>query len=187
MDYKPKIVRLDGIYTRFDPTFNLPHDYTEYPFTIPAETDSRIAGADIVITTRAPLDESNVSRWAATHSRPKMIAVMAIGTDMLDLATCRKLGVFISNVPAASNESVAEQAIALYFAAKRKVIRMHDCVVQDLVWRQTGTSVNAFGALPGTARTDILGIVGAGELGMYLALDISFASCIRGAILCSKS
>lgn len=166
MENKPKIVRLDGVYTVFNPTFNFPHDYTEYGLTTPAEVDARIADVDILITTRAAINEANATLWAASHSRPKMIAVMAIGTDMLDLAACRKLGIFVSNVPAASNESVAEQAFAHYFAAKRRVVKMHDAVVQDQIWRQTGTALKVFGPLPGTAKTEIMGIIGAGELGM---------------------
>jgi lactate dehydrogenase-like 2-hydroxyacid dehydrogenase len=55
---------------------------------------------------------------------------MAIGTDMIDLDACKAHGVTVSNVPAASNEAVAEHAIALYFAVRRNVVQMHEMTMQ---------------------------------------------------------
>lgn len=69
------------------------------------------------------------------------------------------------NVPAASNESVAEHAIALYFAVRRRVVRMHELTVQGRDWVERHTLKGEFGGCPGTAREEIAVILGAGELG----------------------
>ncbi|KAI9744276.1 MAG: hypothetical protein M1818_002428 [Claussenomyces sp. TS43310] len=167
---RARIVRLDGIYAALKLPCTWPHEYIEHAVTQSSEVTERIKDADIVISTRSPLDRSAVAAWARAHDRPKLLAVMAVGTDTFDLDACRAHGVVVSNVPAASNEAVAEHAMALFFAARRKVVRMHRVTVEDQVWRQKGTPVDAFGPLPGTCGSEILGIVGAGDLGNRIAV-----------------
>jgi glycerate dehydrogenase len=110
---------------------------------------------------------------------------------MVDLAACKRHGVIVSNVPAASNESVAEQAIALYFALRRNVIRMHDLTAMGSLWTQKMTLKAEFGDCPRTCRQEIAGILGGGELGMsdpsptvildivILPLSLSCFSCLQ--------
>lgn len=171
MDSKPPhIVRLDGIHTpppTFSPSF--PHTYTSHDYT--PFTDSAIISAltspvpaNVAITTRVPITEVVLKACPQL----KMIAVLAIGTDMIDLAACKQYGVTVSNVPAASNESVAEHAISLFFALRRKVVRMHGLTVQGGLWGKTGSLKNEFGECPGTCREEVVGIVGSGELGESL-------------------
>jgi glycerate dehydrogenase len=164
---KINIVRLDGVYCPFNPAFSFPHTYTEYPTTLPSETASRIASADIVITTRVVLDSAILHQWTAGSQRRKLIAAFAIGTDHLDIPTCRELNVAVSNVPGASNEAVAEHAIALYFAARRNVVVMHDIVVASNVWPSKGSAVAEFGSLPITNKGEVMGIIGLGDLGKF--------------------
>ena len=96
-----KIVRLDGIHFQA-PTFSIPHSYTEYQTTPNNQSViiSRISDADVVITTRVPISAETLAH--CPHL--KMIAVMAIGFDMIDLAACKERGVLVSNVPAASKD-----------------------------------------------------------------------------------
>ncbi|TVY32111.1 putative 2-hydroxyacid dehydrogenase [Lachnellula subtilissima] len=116
----PHIVRLDGWVSPapiFSPSFK--HTYTSHDRT-PSDTttiSSRLATADIAITTRVPITTATLSQCP----RLKLIAVFAIGIDMIDLAACKEHGVQVCNVPAASNEAVAEHAIALFFALRRNV------------------------------------------------------------------
>ena len=72
----------------------------------------------------------------------KLVAVLAIGTDMVDLEACRQRKVQVCNVPAASNESVAEHAIALFFALRRNVVQMHNMTVQGDEWPAKGALVS---------------------------------------------
>jgi hypothetical protein len=54
----------------------------------------------VVITTRVPIS----AKTLAQCPKLKIVAVLAIGTDMIDLAACKEKGVLVSNVPAASKE-----------------------------------------------------------------------------------
>ncbi|CZS95217.1 related to D-lactate dehydrogenase [Rhynchosporium agropyri] len=184
------IVRLDGIITP-DPIFSpsFPHTYTSYPL-VPFSSPSIITclttpkPANVAITTRVPITEETLQACPALN----LIAVLAIGTDMIDLAACKRRGVIVCNVPAASNESVAEHAIALFFAARRKVVRMHGLTVNGNEWGKTGTLKDEFGELPGTCREEIVAIVGAGELVHFAERKhsdtvrqgrISFVECLQ--------
>ncbi|KAL3426411.1 glycerate dehydrogenase [Phlyctema vagabunda] len=165
-----KIVHLDCIHVRPAPTFNVPHIYTEYPTSSPADIPSRIAEADIIITTRVPLSAASLD--AAVCPSLQMIAAMSIGTDNIDLAACRRRGIVVANVPAASNESVAEHAIALYFAAKRSLVACQQRLVAGAGegWVREGTGIGFFaGGMPGTCKEDVMAIFGAGELGNRVA------------------
>jgi glycerate dehydrogenase len=117
----PHIVRLDGWVSPnpvFDPSFE--HTSTTHERTPPesATIISRLATADVAISTRVPI----TAEILAACPKLKLVAVFAIGTDMVDLEACKKHGVKVCNVPAASNESVAEHAISLYFALRRCVV-----------------------------------------------------------------
>ncbi|TVY12482.1 Glycerate dehydrogenase, partial [Lachnellula arida] len=116
--------------------------------------------ADIAITTRVPISAATLAHCP----RLRLIAVFAIGTDMVDLAACRERGVQVCNVPAASNEAVAEHAIALFFALRRNIVGAHNTLVNTEDWVKTGNLTPTFGGLPGTCREEVMGIIGAGEL-----------------------
>lgn len=117
----PHIVRLDGWVSPppiFSPSFK--HTYTSYDRTAPSDPliIERLTPADIVVVTRVPITAATI----AACPKLKLIAQFAIGTDMVDLEACKKHGVKVVNVPAASNESVAEHAIALFFALRRCIV-----------------------------------------------------------------
>ncbi|CZT01673.1 related to SER33 3-phosphoglycerate dehydrogenase [Rhynchosporium graminicola] len=141
------IVRLDGIITP-DPIFSpsFPHTYTSYPL-VPFSSPSIITclttpkPANVAITTRVPITEETLQACPALN----LIAVLAIGTDMIDLAACNGM------------------------MSLRKVVRMHGLTVNGNEWGKTGTLKDEFGELPGTCREEIVAIVGAGELGNRVA------------------
>lgn len=159
-----RIVRLDG-HISPPPIFssNFLHSYTSYEQTSfdDALITSRIAGADVVITTRIPISASTISSSPGL----KFVAVFAVGCDHVDLQACQERGIVVCNVPAASNESVAEHAIALYFALRRNIVGMNEIMVRGTEWQRTGSLAAEFGTIPGTCREEVMGIFGAGELG----------------------
>lgn len=72
----------------------------------------------------------------------------------------------VCNVPAASNEAVAEHAIALFFALRRNVVGMHEFTVQGDEWGRKGIAAGSwYGGMPPTCRQETLCVIGAGELG----------------------
>lgn len=99
------------------------------------------------------------------------------------------------NVPAASNEAVAEHAFALYMACRRRVVRLHEVVLEGEVWRREGTCKEEFGGLPAGWRDEVVGIVGVGELGecgdgsisnlfFVCCLSLQYGSvCVQGHVI----
>jgi lactate dehydrogenase-like 2-hydroxyacid dehydrogenase len=134
-----KIVRLDGIHA-LPPTFSIPHTYFEYPTTPdPATIATRIGDADVVITTRVPITAATLDACPSL----KFVAVLAIGYDMVDLVACKERGVKVANVPAASNQAVAEHAISFYFALRRNVVGMHAKMVDGKEeWKSKGSLIS---------------------------------------------
>lgn len=110
----------------------------------------------------------------------KFIAVTAVGTDSVDLETCRRRGILVSNCPAANVESVSNHAMALYFAARRNVVQM-DRVVKDGVWPKEGPKValrmkDTSQGLGLTCKEETVGIIGFGSVGKYsLILSVPVA------------
>ena len=164
-----KIVRLDGIHAR-PPTFNIPHTYTEYPTTTdPTTIPSRIGDADVVITTRVPITASTLDACPNL----KLVAVLAIGYDMVDLAACRERGVKIANVPAASNEAVAEHAIAFYFALRRNLVGMYKKMVDGKEeWKAKGS---------------LISLVSVSWLRFLFLFDLPWSVCGTGVLTANSS
>ncbi|KAI9737950.1 MAG: hypothetical protein M1834_009320 [Cirrosporium novae-zelandiae] len=159
---KLKIVCLDGCYLPV-PRPDVVHEYTEYPNTKPSEVLSRAKNANIIITTKVPLTAETINACAPLGL--EMIAMMAAGTENVDKEACHKNHVLVTNVPSASAESVAEHAIALYLARKRRIVELDAMTKRGDVWNIKGTMTHHFGGPPTGLRSDVMGIIGYGGLG----------------------
>lgn len=95
--------------------FTFPHQYREYDITAPQQTAERIADATIIISNKVYIGAAELA--AAPHL--KMIAVCATGYNNIDLPACQARGITVCNVPAYSNDSVAEHALMLMLALMR--------------------------------------------------------------------
>lgn len=89
----------------------------------------------------------------------KMIAVLGIGTDNIDLAAASRLGIQVTNTPGYSAVSVAEHTLALMLAAARKICQ-HERDLRAGHWTRW-PMIQLHG------RT--LGIIGFGHIGRQLA------------------
>lgn len=85
----------------------LPH-WDWHGFTPAAEVASRIHGAAVVVTNKCPLE-----RPALAADGLGLVAVAATGTNNVDLAAARELGVTVCNIRDYCSESVAQHAITL--------------------------------------------------------------------------
>lgn len=164
------IVVLQGQYYKpleFDLPPPLTHTTTVYPDTPLSELHSRIHDATIVVTSVTRLDAVALSPEVTPYLQ--FIAVVAVGTDCIDLDACRKRGIVVSNTPNANVEAVSEHAIALYFAARRRVLEMHS-LTRAGEWTNRGTLM--FDMLdrdrqpPLTCEDEVVGIIGYGAIGM---------------------
>ncbi|KAI2465885.1 D-isomer specific 2-hydroxyacid dehydrogenase [Annulohypoxylon bovei var. microspora] len=155
------------------PPLDLPAGHTyelrEYSRTRPEDVAERIRDADILLVTVVPVPAAALR--AEASPRLKMIAVVASGTDNVDLAACRARGIVVANTPHCNAVSVAEHAVALYFAARRSVALSHT-LVRAGAWAKDGplqkTLYDPDGKMPRTSRDETLGIVGYGAVGKLL-------------------
>jgi glyoxylate reductase len=99
---------------------------------------------------------------AAPHL--KAIAVMAVGTDNVDLDACRRRGVPVGNTPGVLTEATADLAFTLLLAAARKLPEAQ-AAIPNHEWR-TWEPARWLGA---EVHGATLGIVGFGRIGQAVA------------------
>ncbi|EDN97204.1 hypothetical protein SS1G_11729 [Sclerotinia sclerotiorum 1980 UF-70] len=166
------ILRLDPIHCPA-PDFTslpIPYTYTELPIPRPSESDliTYLKPAHILITTRFFLPSSLLSQLPNL----KHVAVLAIGTDHVDLVYCAENGISVSNVPAANIEAVSEHGLTLYMADGRE-------------WKEKGSLTGYFyGGLMAGFKGEVVGIVGGGNRVATLcrALGMTIQFCERKGV-----
>ncbi|MFH1569591.1 MAG: NAD(P)-dependent oxidoreductase [Gemmatimonadota bacterium] len=121
------------------------------------EKIARAAGQQVIINTRGTVT------WRETELRAlpelRMITTCSIGTDMIDLAVARELGIVVSNQPGRTAPVVAEHMLGLLFAvAKRAAFQTAE--IRASRWtRRMNLSVQG----------KVLGILGTGNIGAEMA------------------
>jgi glycerate dehydrogenase len=127
------------------------------------EVAQRIADADIVITNKVKLTAT-----ALTGARKlRLVAVAATGTDIVDLAACRELGIVVSNIRNYAVHTVAEHTFALIFALRRSICAYRDAVRAGR-WQQAGQFCFFDHPIRDLAGST-MGIIGDGVLGQAVA------------------
>lgn len=130
--------------------FNPRHVYTAPPgitltqehheSTRPEQLYARLSKATIVIHSTVRMDAEALSE--AVSPNLKLIAITAVGTDTVDLEACRRRGIRVCNCPGTNVESVANHVMALYFAARRNIVRV-DRATKEGTWARTGTMLSS--------------------------------------------
>lgn len=163
-----KIVALETFFTEL-PKLSVPSPHTfnlvEYNRTKVEEIPSRIKDADILITTTIPLRAEVLSKDVSPNL--KLVAVVASGTDSIDLGACASRGIRVLSSPNCNVDAVAEHAVALYFATRRTIVpTMRD--LQAGEWPLRGTlmkSAYAAGQPPRGCTEEIVTVIGHGGVG----------------------
>jgi len=143
-------------------TQSAPPDFavTVYPFTLPdAEKITLLQDADFLILFPGRLNETVLR--AAAHL--KLIQLVSVGFDGIDLALCRELDIPIANNGGTNAIDVAEHTIALMLAFYRRLVEMDGAV------RANRWSVLDSGATTYTIHGKTVGIVGLGKIGQRVA------------------
>ncbi|HAT32120.1 MAG TPA: glycerate dehydrogenase [Janthinobacterium sp.] len=139
------------------------HDWAEYPATAPAEVVERLRDASIAISNKVPLREADLARLP----RLKLIAVAATGSDVIDLAACRRRGIVVCNIRDYAVATVPEHCLALMLALRRKLLDYRADIEAGL-WQQSSRF-----CLLGHPIRDLagsrLGLLGYGALGQSVA------------------
>jgi glycerate dehydrogenase len=100
------------------------HDWREYDCTDGGQVVERAGDADIVVTNKVPLPADVVAHLA----RLRMIAVAATGTDIIDLAACRRRRIAVANIRGYAVHSVPEHTFALILALRRSILAYRESV-----------------------------------------------------------
>ena len=122
-----------------------------------AEKLRRVAGAICLINSRSAV------KWSGHLLRQlpelRMITVCGIGTDSIDTAAAKELGIIVCNIPGMTAPIVAEHALALMLATARRVC-FQTTQLRKGIWK---TPDNIF------LRGRTLGILGVGPIGTATA------------------
>jgi D-3-phosphoglycerate dehydrogenase len=114
-----------------------------------------IGGYDGMIAGDDPLSERVLSR----AQRMRIISKWGVGTDGIDLAAARSLGIAVTNTPGVFGEDVADVAAGYLVVAARQLHRIHDSVAAGGWLKYEGVGL--------AGKT--LGILGYGSIGAALA------------------
>lgn len=134
-----------------------------YQQTAPEEVAERIAGFELVITNKVPLDAALIH--SATNL--KLICVVATGVNIIDLEAAKSRGIVVSNSQGYGINSVAQHVIGLILALHTHLLD-YDRAVKAGDWgRSSQFCLLDFPILELSGRT--LGIVGYGALGQEVA------------------
>jgi D-3-phosphoglycerate dehydrogenase len=120
--------------------------------------------ADAAIIDVDPFDESIFREIAA---RTKLLIRFGVGYDAVDLEAASRHGIAVARTPGANSSGVAELALTLALAVKRRVVNHQIMLVEGKWQKHMGSELS--GA--------IVGIVGFGAVGQKLAKYLAGFDC----------
>jgi len=135
-----------------------------HPRTPLDQTIARCAGAEVVITNKAPLTREII----AALPELKYIGVTATGFNVIDVAAAKERGIVVTNVPGYSTPSVAQHVVALMLELTNRVGHAAKSVEQGGWATCPDFCYWDFPIVELSGRT--LGIIGHGEIGSAVAL-----------------
>ena len=138
-------------------------DLTVYDRTSSEDIVTRTDGAEIVLTNKTPLQEGTLARMP----RLRLVAVLATGYNVVDVAAAGHLGIPVVNVPEYGTASVAQHAIALLLELSNRV-GLHGDAVRQGEWLQSHDFCFSRSPLTELAGK-LFGVVGFGRIGQQTA------------------
>lgn len=128
-----KIIILDGYTTNpGDLSFDKLKDFgdlTVYDRTSKEEVVKRVGEAEIVITSKTPIDKETLDACQSI----KFIVVLAAGYDIVDIAYAKKIGIMVSNTPAYGSKGIAQMVFAHILEITNNV-GLHSMSVKNGDW-----------------------------------------------------
>lgn len=142
-----------------------------YPNTVAENTAERVKDADIIISNKAPMNESTLK----DAPNVKLICLFATGFDCVDLAYCKSRGIKVANVVNYSTAAVVQHTLLLALALEEKLAHYDDYVKSGAYAAQDRFSNfdRVFGELDGKTW----GIVGMGNIGRRVAKVAQALGC----------
>uniref|UniRef100_Q0HS14 D-isomer specific 2-hydroxyacid dehydrogenase, NAD-binding protein n=1 Tax=Shewanella sp. (strain MR-7) TaxID=60481 RepID=Q0HS14_SHESR len=128
-----------------------------------AEIIPRAQDAEIVLTNKTPLDANTLAQLP----KLKYIGVLATGTNVVDLAAAKELGIVVTNVPAYGPDAVAQMVFAHILHHTQAVAAHHQAVAAG---QWSNCSDFCFTLMPlQSLKGKTLGLIGYGDIGQQVA------------------
>jgi glycerate dehydrogenase len=143
--------------------FAFPHELVVFERTSPEQVAERIAGAEVVITNKAPIRRQALA--AAKDLR--LVAVAATGTDVVDVDACGERGIAVANIRNYAVNTVPEHTFALILALRRSILAYRESVRAGR-WQDAGQFCFFDHPIHNLAGST-LGVIGDGALGRSVA------------------
>jgi D-3-phosphoglycerate dehydrogenase len=114
-----------------------------------------------IITIRTPIT-SEIIECISPSCR--VITRLGVGFDIIDIKSCLQRNIIVCYVPDYGTNEVADHAVALLFAAHRRLSLFHRSIVEQNIWNFeiTGTNLQSLNTLN-------LGVIGMGRIGSCFA------------------
>ncbi|WP_250490710.1 D-2-hydroxyacid dehydrogenase [Caballeronia sp. INML2] len=139
------------------------HELRVFESTRPEDLPGRVRDADIVITNKVKLSGDVI----AQAKNLKLIAIVATGTDNVDIGACNEMGISVCNVRDYAVHTVPEHTFALIFALRRS-LTAYRAAVQAGRWQASGQFCFFDYPIKDLAGAT-LGVIGDGALGKATA------------------
>ena len=136
---------------------DLPIHWTFYGNSRSDQLEERLKGMEIAVAGKVSLKKETLSRSKTL----KLIAEMATGTDNIDVAAAKELGIAVCNVPAYSTDSVA-QLVLLFILSLLGSAQSYQNTKKE--WPQSPLFTLFNGPIH-EAKNKTVGIMGAGQIG----------------------
>lgn len=138
-------------------------EYTLYERTNPAEVKDRICDAEIILTNKTKLNETDFS----VAKKLQYVGVTATGHNIVDSAAAKKRGITVTNIPTYGTDSVAQHTFALLLELTNHVGAFF-ADIKGGVWANSpGFCAVNYPLLELNNKT--LGIIGFGAIGQKVA------------------
>ena len=139
-----------------------------YDRTSSDQVVERAKEASVVLTNKTPLTAAQLRQLPEL----KFISVLATGYNIIDIDTCKQLGITVSNVPGYSSYSVVQLCFALLFELTHRV-QQHSDTVHGGQWVSSPDFSFWQQPLIELAGKKI-GLIGLGDIGQKMA-DVAIA------------
>lgn len=147
----------------WEPLRSLVPNLTVYDRTTPGQVLERSKDADIILVNKTVLDASSINALPQL----RYVGVLATGYNVVDIDAAHARGIAVTNVPAYSTSSVAQQVFAFVLSFTNE-IDLHATGVRDGRW--TRSADFCYWDAPLTELDGlVLGIVGYGRIGRRVA------------------
>ncbi|KAI0193453.1 D-isomer specific 2-hydroxyacid dehydrogenase [Astrocystis sublimbata] len=139
----------------------------------PDEIRARVQCASILIATQAFITADSLGDAPYL----KCVITPTSGTNHIDLDECKRRGIRVARCAGSTSPAVAEHALSLYFAARRRTVMLHNDIQTrdkngDNAWTREGSVAYKMRMAneqpPCSVGEEVVGIIGHGHIGKRL-------------------